>query len=114
MPKAQAHAAAEDFEAISKLFTVLADPTRLMILHLLKRGPAVVSEIVDRTGLKQPNVSKHLALMYDAGLVDRQREGNQIRYSIGDALVFDLCELVCHKLHREAETQAQVMRKVVG
>ena len=103
---------AEEFEAVSGLFTALADPGRLAILYLLKDGPAVVSEIALKTGLKQSNASKQLSVLYDAGLLARERVGNQIRYSIGDAVVFDLCTLVCRKLHREAETQAQVLRKV--
>ena len=101
-----------EFESVARLFSVLADPTRLVMLHTLRKQPAYVSELCQRTGLKQANVSKHLSVMYDAGLVRRQRNGNQIRYSIGDAMVFDLCNLVCEKLHRAAELQASVMRKV--
>ena len=92
----------EEFESVARLFWVLADPTRLMILHTLKQGPGYVYELCERTGLKQANVSKQLAMMYDAGLVKRERNGNQIRYSVGDAMVFELCDLVCAKLHRAA------------
>src|SRR5689334_18968270 len=102
----------EQFEAVGDLFSALADSSRLAILYLLKEGPAVVSEIVEATGMKQSNISKHLSVLYDAGLLARERLGNQIRYSIGDPMVFDLCTLVCRKLHREAESRAQVMRKV--
>jgi DNA-binding transcriptional ArsR family regulator len=101
-----------EFEAVGRLFAVLADPTRLMILHTLKQQPGYVHELCQRTGLKQANVSKHLAMMYDAGLVSRQRDGNQIRYSIGDEMVFDMCDLVCQKLHRAAESQARLLRRV--
>jgi DNA-binding transcriptional ArsR family regulator len=102
----------EEFESVARLFSVLADPTRLLMLHTLKIEPAYVSELCDRTGLRQANVSKHLSLMYDAGLVKRERHGNQIRYSIGDAMVFDLCNLVCEKLQRAAESQAKLLRRV--
>ncbi len=104
----------QDFQAIADLFTVLADPTRLVILHLLKRKSAIVSEIVEITGLKQPNVSKHLAMLHDAGLVSRQRTGNQIRYGIGDPLVFELCALVCDKLRRQTESQAKSLSRLTG
>jgi DNA-binding transcriptional ArsR family regulator len=105
---------AEHFEAVARLFDVLADPTRLSILYLLKQRPCYVQEIVDSTGLKQSNVSKHLAVLYDAGLVARERNGNQIRCSIRDSVIFDLCDLVCDKLRREAESHAQMMRRVAG
>ncbi|MGA2442252.1 MAG: metalloregulator ArsR/SmtB family transcription factor [Tepidisphaeraceae bacterium] len=102
----------DEFESVARLFSVLADPTRLTILHTLKQEPGYVYELCRRTGLKQANVSKHLSMMYDAGLVKRQRNGNQIRYSVGDAIVFELCDLVCRKLHRAAESQARLLRRV--
>ena len=102
----------EHFKTIADIFTVLSDPTRLMILHLLKQQPAYVADIVIQTGLKQPNVSKHLAMLYHADLVSRERHGNQIRYWIEEPLVFDLCGLVCGKLHRDAETQKILLRRV--
>ncbi len=101
-----------EFESVARLFSVLADPTRLTLLHTLKQQPRYVHELCRRTGLKQANVSRQLAMMYDAGLVKRQRNGNQIRYSIGDSMVFDLCDLVCRKLHRAAESQARLLKKV--
>jgi DNA-binding transcriptional ArsR family regulator len=85
----------------------------LSILHLLEQHPAYVSEIVAELGLKQSNVSNHLSTLYDAGLVKRARQGNQIQYSIGDDLVFKLCNLVCQKLHREALSKERVFWKVV-
>jgi len=105
---------AEGFEAVADLFAVLADSSRLTILYLLKQGPAFVSQVVQKTGLKQSNVSKHLSVLYDAGLLGRERSGNQIRYFVADPLVFELCTLVCQKLHRDAASQAQVLRKVAG
>jgi DNA-binding transcriptional ArsR family regulator len=112
MPKRSNKISPGEFELVARLFSVLADPTRLMILHTLKQEEAYVHELCQRTGLKQANVSKQLSVMYDAGLVKRQRNGNQIRYSIADKMVFDLCNLVCDKLHRTAQSQAQISRKV--
>ena len=113
MQKKKAPLNAESFEAVADLFTVLADPTRLMILYLLKQRAEYVADLVEKSGLKQSNVSKHLAMLYDAGLVRRERNGNQIRYSISDALVFELCTLVCQKLYRESESQSVVLRNVI-
>ena len=109
-----AHLSLETFESVANLFAVLADPTRLSVLHLLEQKPAYVLQIVQELGLKQSNVSKHLSLMYDAGLVKRERNGNQILYSIGDELAFKLCTLVCQKLHRDARTQERRFRKAAN
>ncbi|MEI8195225.1 MAG: metalloregulator ArsR/SmtB family transcription factor, partial [Phycisphaerae bacterium] len=57
------------FQAVGRLFGVLSDPSRLTLLHLLKAGPANVTELVTKTGMKQANVSKQLGLMFDVGLL---------------------------------------------
>jgi len=51
---------------------------------------------------KQGNVSKQLGTLYDARLVKRNREGNFIRYAIGDEMIFQLCDLACHKIQSDA------------
>ena len=95
------------FHAAGRLFRALSDPTRLSILYLLQKGPANVSELVKRTGLKQANISKQLILMYDLGFLSRERIGNQVRYAICEPLIFELCDLVCQKLKRDAQSQLQ-------
>jgi DNA-binding transcriptional ArsR family regulator len=92
-------------ESVSRLFRVLAEPTRLDLLQHLKAGPITVSELIDATGQKQANVSKQLGILFTAGLVSRERDGNLVRYAIADPMVFDLCELVCGKLRADAERQ---------
>ncbi|HUK53980.1 MAG TPA: metalloregulator ArsR/SmtB family transcription factor [Candidatus Binatia bacterium] len=83
-------------ELAAEWFRLLADPNRLRILHFLEPGRRTVGEIVAALRTSQPNVSKHLQALRQAGLVRRQRSGNFIYYSIGDPVVFRLCELACH------------------
>jgi DNA-binding transcriptional ArsR family regulator len=52
------------------LFAALAEPNRLRIVELLRDGPATVSEIAERLPIRQPQASKHLKTLTDAGLVD--------------------------------------------
>jgi len=92
-------------ESVSRLFKVLAEPTRLDLLQHLKASPLTVTELIDATGQKQANVSKQLGVLFTAGLVSRERDGNLVRYAIADPVVFDLCELVCGKLRADAERQ---------
>ncbi len=105
---------AMQFDAIARLFQTLGDTTRLQILHILKESPAYVLELVDKTGLKQSNVSKQLGILHEAGLVARERHGNQIRYSIADPRIFDLCRLVCRKIHQEAKATATLYGQMGG
>ena len=56
-----------------------------------------VTELVEATDMRQGNVSKQLGILYDARLVARNREGNFIRYAVGDEMIFELCDLACRK-----------------
>lgn len=86
----------------AKIFSSLSEPTRLCLVKALMGGPRTVGQLVEETGMKQGNVSKHLGLLVDAGLLGRQRDGNFVRYSVKDPLVYQLCELVCDKIRRDA------------
>lgn len=96
---------ADQLGAVARLFRVLAEPTRLILLQELKGGARSVSELVEAIGAKQANVSKQLGILFEAGLLSREREGNVVRYSIREPVIFELCELVCGKLRRDAERQ---------
>jgi DNA-binding transcriptional ArsR family regulator len=97
-------------DAVAELFAVLSEPTRLRILQVLQSGPANVTQIVEKSLLKQANVSKQLGILFSAGVVGREREGLQVRYAIRMPLVFDLCKLVCDGLAQEALERAKLLR----
>ena len=77
-------------ERRAKLFRGFADPSRLAILDALRVGPLVVHEIVECTGLTQPNVSNHLRCLSECGLVTGLRDGRFVCYRIGSPRVADL------------------------
>ena len=88
-------------DLVARRFQVLGEPCRLRVLQALQNGPMTVSQIVDRLDGNQPNISKHLQILFDAGLVGRDRSGNSIFYSIADPVGFRLCELVCRSTARQ-------------
>jgi DNA-binding transcriptional ArsR family regulator len=94
--------------AVSRLFAVLSEPSRLALLQLLHDGPMSVTELVEASGMKQANVSKHLAVLHTHHLVKRERDGIIIRYEIADPMIFSLCELVCAKMQRDLKKAAAV------
>lgn len=102
----------EHLEQVARLFGVLAEPTRLAILQRLKEGPSAVKDLVEALDAKQANVSKQLGILYDAGLLDRARDGGLVRYSIREPMIFDLCRLVCDKLQRDAERQIAALKRL--
>ena len=98
---------------IARLFGALAEVSRIRLLQALMAGPATVGELVHRTGLQQANTSRHLSGLLAAKLVERQRKGKFVTYSIGDPLVYRLCALVCGKLDREVQKAASNLRKAI-
>lgn len=88
----------EAIALVAARFRVLGEPLRVRILEELRDGEKNVSEIVAATGSTQPNISKHLRTLQEAGLIGRRQDGNQVYCSIEDPMVFDLCDLVCTSL----------------
>ena len=100
----------EVLEMIAARFRVLAEPMRLKILHNLGEEEMSVGELVEATDASQANVSKHLALLLDAGLVSRRKEGLNVFYRIADATIFDLCEVVCTSLGERLAAQQSAIK----
>ncbi len=94
--------------AVSRIFATLSEPSRLLLLQALHDGPLTVTELVEATGMKQANVSKHLAVLHTHHLVKRERDGILIRYEIADPMIFSLCDLVCSKVQRDLKKAAAV------
>ena len=89
------------FEQIAERFRVLGDPLRLRILFHLGADQLTVTEIVERTGGSQSNISKHLSTLHTQGLVLRRREGTSTYYRVADPSIFDLCDQVCGGIERD-------------
>ena len=89
-------------DLIAQRFRVLGEPSRIKLLDALRGGPATATELQAATGASQQNVSKHLGLLVDAGMVRRDKSGNRSFFSIADESLFDLCEQVCGSLRRQA------------
>ncbi|WP_088549542.1 ArsR/SmtB family transcription factor [Paenibacillus aquistagni] len=66
----------------TSIFAALAEPSRLRIIELLREGPLTVGDIAIQTGLRQPQASKHLRVLSDAGLVEVQRDANKRYYKL--------------------------------
>ncbi|MEW6129765.1 MAG: metalloregulator ArsR/SmtB family transcription factor [Acidobacteriota bacterium] len=88
----------EALELIAVRFRALSEPMRLKILNALGEGEMSVTEIVDATGSGQANVSKHLGILLNEGIVTRRKEGLNTFYKVADEGIFTLCETVCSSI----------------
>lgn len=95
---------------VADYFKLLSEPSRLQVLCTLKDGPRSVSEIVLASGLGQANVSKHLKMLHQAGVLERSPRNGCVYYEISDPTIFDLCEVVSTRLaERLAQQQAALL-----
>ena len=99
---------------VAEFFKVLSESSRLQILCALKTGTKNVTEIIELTGLGQANVSKHLKILAQSGIVSRQPKGISVYYKIANPFIFELCELVCNSLAIQIEQQAQPLQEFVA
>jgi DNA-binding transcriptional ArsR family regulator len=96
-------------ELIAQRFRVIGEPMRIKLLDHLREGPATVNELRDAVGASQQNVSKHLGVLHQAGIVSRSKEGTAVRYAIADETVFALCEQVCGGLRTQLAEFQQLL-----
>ena len=94
-------------ESVADFFKVLSEPSRIQILYHLHSGEMTVSELVDATGLGQANISKHLKMLTQAGILNRTPNGVSVYYKIVEPVIFELCELVCASISERLKKQAQ-------
>ena len=102
------------FTAVARYFGLLSEPTRLRILHAICQAEQSVSAIVAATGASQTNVSRHLALMYQAGVVSRRREGSIVYYGVADPEFVSICRSVCVQIAGRIDAAAPLARDLLG
>lgn len=96
-------------EQVAARFRVLGDARRLAILReLLSASELSVGELVSRLDTTQANVSKHLGVLLQAGIVSRRPVGTSAYYSVSDPSLHGLCDTVCNRLREQNEEGARI------
>lgn len=90
----ESHEKNELYRLHAEFCQALSDANRLLIVNELSKGEASVNELVNRLDLRQSNVSKHLGVMRERGLVSTRREGATIYYSLSDKRIYDAIRLL--------------------
>ncbi len=101
-------------ELIATRFRALSEPMRLRLLNLLMQGEKTVGQLVEATGSGQANVSKHLAVLREAGMVGVRKEGLTSVCFIADPIVNELCDMMCCRLREEMEGKAKSLASGLG
>ncbi|HUZ82973.1 MAG TPA: metalloregulator ArsR/SmtB family transcription factor [Gaiellaceae bacterium] len=96
-------------ELVARRFRVIGEPMRIKILDQLRAGEASVQELTDALSCSQQNVSKHLGVLLEAGIIARRKAGTFSYYAIADESVLGLCDQVCGALQRQFSELAKLV-----
>jgi DNA-binding transcriptional ArsR family regulator len=96
-------------ELIAQRFRALSEPVRLRLLSTLMAGECNVTQLVAAAGTGQANVSKHLSILKQAGMIATRREGLHTICAIADPTIHQLCEIMCGQLKAEHEERGKAL-----
>lgn len=104
----------EIYELHARLCKALADPKRLLIINALRDGQKSVGELTDELELSQSNVSQHLSVLRERGVVAATRDGNNVFYSLRDPRVVDALDLLREVMASQLTLRSELQQVVGG
>jgi DNA-binding transcriptional ArsR family regulator len=96
----------EALETVAILFRSLGEVTRLKVLRLLEENEMTVGDLARSIKTSQANISKHLKMLINAGILSRRAQGTAAYYSISDPMILQICDTVCNGMTERMKTQA--------
>jgi len=96
---------ADTMETVAARFRALGEVSRLQLVQALHGGEKNVTDLVELTGLSQPNVSRHLSVLVTAGLIGRRKNGLNVLYRVVDESLADICAIVCKSVSSQPRTR---------
>ncbi len=98
-------------ELVASMCKALNDSKRLLLLYALRNGPYTVTELCDVIEAPQSNTSQHLAVLRDRGMVEAERKGNNVLYSLRHPKVIEAIDLLRGVMSDELERQTALRRR---
>ena len=95
----------------AELCKAFVNPVRIAIIKVLSSGEESVSEIASRVGVPIQNISQHVKILRDAGIVSMRRDGHKIYYSLEDKRIVEICDLMRDVLIEIMRKKASIVRK---
>ena len=83
----------------------ISNPNRQAILDMMRSGEITVTELVNKTGMAQANLSQHLAILRSKGVVNTRRDGNNIYYSISNMKIIQAYDLISEVLQESFQSK---------
>jgi DNA-binding transcriptional ArsR family regulator len=99
---------AKVFKTAAELFSVLSTPIRLQVLNALCDGERSVTQMLEKIGCTQPNLSQHLNVLYKSGILAKRKEGTTVLYRVQSQKAMAICRSVCTQVAIELDDPAQI------
>jgi ArsR family transcriptional regulator len=100
------------YEKQALIFKALAHPLRIAIVDFLRDGPRCVCEITGHVKSEQSNVSRHLAVMVNAGVLEYRKEGLKVIYRLKCACIVDFFSCVTGVLKQQAKENGELLKAI--
>ena len=98
----------------AEMCKTISNPRRQAILDTIRDGEMTVSELVEKTGVGQANLSQHLAILRSKGVVKTRREGNNIYYSISNIKIIQAYDLISEVLEDSTTSREKAIKEGIG
>lgn len=102
----------EIYEVHASICQCLANPKRLEIINTLRDKEMPVTELAEKMGITKANLSQHLAIMRDKGILKSRREGTNIYYSLANPKVIKACDIMREVLFEHLKERERLTKAV--
>ncbi len=100
------------FERQAEVAKAIAHPLRIAIVNFLKDGEQCVCDIAEHIGSERSNVSRHLSVMVNAGLLEYRKEGLKVIYRLKCTCIVDFFSCVSHVLKEQARDNERLLKAI--
>jgi ArsR family transcriptional regulator len=98
------------FEKQAEIAKAIAHPLRIAVVNFLKDGEQCVCDIAEHVGSERSNVSRHLSVMSNAGLLEYRKEGLKVIYRLKCACIVDFFSCVSSVLKQQAKDNEKLLK----
>ncbi len=98
----------------AEMCKTISNPRRQAILDTIRGSEMTVSELIEKTGISQANLSQHLAILRSKGVVNTRRDGNNVHYSISNLKIIEAYDLISEVLEDSATSRDKTIKEGIG
>ncbi|MCJ7665605.1 MAG: metalloregulator ArsR/SmtB family transcription factor [Actinobacteria bacterium] len=92
----------------------ISNPRRQAILDTIRNGEMTVSELIEKTGISQANLSQHLSILRSKGVVRTRRDGNNVYYSISNIKIIEAYDLISEVLEDSTNSRDRTIKEGIA